>query len=128
MSKPSRQGLRPPGWQKPNVMPRPARKPKRLPLPEAVPADKPRPTKAELEAERYPGLDKHPALQRALVLHRAMLAGKSREEAEALADQKVGPRAPHAKPVKRGKRPAAPLRQRVPPTRAKPKSPPKGSR
>lgn len=87
--------------------------------PEARP-ERPKPTKAEVVAERFPNLDKNPALRRALAIHRALSAGKSREEAEALADEKYGPRAPKtaAKPAgkpKRGKRPEAPKRVRVKP-------------
>ncbi|MFO1532745.1 MAG: hypothetical protein ABR562_03460 [Thermoplasmatota archaeon] len=87
---------------------------------EAIPSRErpPRPTKAEAMAERFPNIDKNPALRRALAIHRAMLGGKSREAAEEMADKKYGPRSPlvaaKAKP-KRGKRPEAPKRQRVAP-------------
>jgi hypothetical protein len=85
----------------------------------------PRPTKAETEAERYPNLDRRPALKRALILFREMRQGKSREEAEEVADRKAGPRAPkwlakhppkrskQAPRDKRGKRPEPEKRMRV---------------
>ena len=96
-----------------------ARKPVNPPPQETRP-QRPKPTKAEMVAERFPNLDKNPALRRALAIHRAILNGKSREEAEAMANEKYGPRAPktESKP-KRGKRPEAPKRQRVTPA-AKP--------
>jgi hypothetical protein len=89
----------------------------------------PRPTKAEMAAEKYPNLAKNPALGRALVIMRALAAGKSREEAEVLADAKVGPRAPHwvarhpPKRGHRGTRPEPDKRVRLKPSAKKPRGP-----
>ena len=83
----------------------------------------PRPTKAEAQAERYPNLDKNPALRRALAIHRAMLGGKTRQAAEKLAEERYGPRSPRTaaraprKVTRRGKRPEPEKRQRVPPAK-----------
>lgn len=81
------------------------------------------------DPERFPGLAKNPALERALRIRQALGAGKPREEAVRLAEQAMGKRAPvmgHArpKPVGRpasGPRPggkaAAPRRQAAAPRR-----------
>jgi len=46
------------------------------------------------DPEKYPGLTKNPALERALRIQQAMEAGKPREEAIAMAEQAMGKRAP----------------------------------
>jgi hypothetical protein len=55
------------------------------------------------EREPYPNLEKFPALRRALAIHRAMVKGKTREEAVRLAVAELGPRRRPARPAKRGK-------------------------
>lgn len=88
-----------------------------------APAPPPRPTKAQLQAERYPGLHRFPALARALTILHQLEQGKPRPEAEAVADRKVGPRAPRwmerqrARKPSRGKRPEPEKRVRVKPVR-----------
>lgn len=47
-----------------------------------------------VDAEKYPGLAKNPALERALRIRQALAAGKPREEAVATAEQAMGRRAP----------------------------------
>lgn len=97
----------------------------------AKPQSRP-PPPLRVDAEKYPGLAKNPALERALRIRQALEAGKPREEAVAMAEQAMGRRAPvmgHAqpRPVGRpasGPRPggkaAAPKRQRLPaPARAR---------
>ncbi|MCA1820179.1 MAG: hypothetical protein LC620_09065 [Halobacteriales archaeon] len=85
-----------------------------------APAATRRPTKAELRAEKFPHAERYPALQRALALLHYLEMGKSRAEAEDMADRKVGPRAPYwaaknpTKP-KRGRRPEPETRVRVQP-------------
>ena len=46
------------------------------------------------DPQKYPGLAKNPALERALRIQQALGVGKSREEAVALAEQAMGRRAP----------------------------------
>ena len=53
-----------------------------------------KPAPLRVDAEKYPGLQKNPALERALRIRQALDAGKPREEAVALAEQAMGRRAP----------------------------------
>lgn len=75
-------------------------------------AKEPRGTKPKalrVDAEKYPGLAKNPALERALRIRQALEAGRPREEAVAAAEQAMGRRAPimgHARPKPVG-RPAS---------------------
>ncbi len=46
------------------------------------------------DPEKYPGLAKNPALERALRIQQALDAGKTREEAVAIAEAAMGKRAP----------------------------------
>lgn len=47
------------------------------------------------DPEKYPGLAKNPALERALRIQQALDAGKPRDEAVRLAEDAMGKRAPH---------------------------------
>ena len=62
-----------------------------------------RPLRLKEDPERFPGLRKHPELERALRIHHAMLLGHPRDEAIALADQAMGPRALHLAQAAPGK-------------------------
>ncbi|MEK6975833.1 MAG: hypothetical protein AABY18_05775 [Candidatus Thermoplasmatota archaeon] len=69
----------------------------------------PKPQVLRVDAEKYPGLAKNPALERALRIRKELEAGKPREEAVAAAEQAMGRRAPvmgHARPKPTG-RPAS---------------------
>ena len=55
---------------------------------------KPKAQVLRVDPEKYPGLAKNPALERALRIQQALDAGKPREEAVALAEQAMGRRAP----------------------------------
>lgn len=46
------------------------------------------------DPERYPGLAKNPALERALRIQQALAQGRPRDEAVGLAEQAMGRRAP----------------------------------
>lgn len=48
----------------------------------------------KVDPEKYPGLAKNPALERALRIRQALDAGKPRDEAVRLAEQAMGKRAP----------------------------------
>jgi hypothetical protein len=68
-----------------------------------------KPAPLRVDAGKYPGLQKNPALERALRIRQALEAGKPREEAVAAAEQAMGRRAPamgHARPKPVG-RPAS---------------------
>lgn len=74
----------------------------------------PRPQTLKADPEKYPGLAKNPALERALRIQQALDAGKSREEAVAIAEAAMGKRAPKmsatrpaqaARPVRKAKAP-----------------------
>lgn len=54
-----------------------------------------RPPALKVDQERFPALSRHPALERALRIRQAMLQGRPRGEAVALAQQAMGERAPH---------------------------------
>ena len=53
-----------------------------------------RPSVLAVDPEKYPGLEGNPSLERALRIRQALDKGKPREEAVALAEQAMGPRAP----------------------------------
>lgn len=55
---------------------------------------KTKPQVLRVDPEKYPGLAKNPALERALRIQQALDAGKPRDEAVALAVQAMGRRAP----------------------------------
>jgi hypothetical protein len=92
----------------------------------AKPPRAPKPQVLRVDAEKYPGLAKNPALERALRIRQELEAGKPRDAAVAAAEAAMGRRAPvmgHArpKPVGRpasGPRPggkaAAPRRKPIP--------------
>ena len=74
----------------------------------------PKPQVLKADPEKYPGLAKNPALERALRIQQALDAGKSREEAVAIAEAAMGKRAPkmsatrpanEARPVRKAKAP-----------------------
>lgn len=70
-----------------------------------------KPAPLRVDAVKYPGLQKNPALERALRIRQALEAGKPREEAVALAEQAMGRRAPvmgHARPKPVGRPASAP--------------------
>lgn len=54
----------------------------------------PKPQVLKADPEKYPGLGKNPALERALRIQQALDAGKPRDEAVRLANEAMGKRAP----------------------------------
>lgn len=54
-----------------------------------------KPPALKADPQKYPGLAKNPALERALRIQQALDAGKPRDEAVRLAEQAMGRRAPH---------------------------------
>jgi hypothetical protein len=69
-----------------------------------------RPPRLDVDAERFPKLERHPGLERALRIRQALLKGLPRDEAVQLAEQAMGPRAPHMASVPKPRPPRAKLR------------------
>lgn len=69
-------------------------------------AGRPKPQPLRVDPEKYPHVERNPALERALRIRQALDQGKPRDEAVRLAEQAMGPRAPvmqRARPAPAGR-------------------------
>jgi hypothetical protein len=66
-----------------------------------------RPPSLKVDADRFPALDRHPELERALRIRQAILQGHPRDTAIRLAEEAMGERAPHMQGIPQPRAPRA---------------------